>query len=119
MKPDVGFVLAGRVRLPIAVLPERIRMVDLSAKNGGEALTRLVVRGRRKTTFHVDHAPDHVQVEILPADPTNDSGTYRLTARVLPGASPGRINGTLLISTDHPRQPELCIPLELLLHASR
>jgi hypothetical protein len=116
-KPEIGFVVLGRVRLPIAAVPEQVRMVDVSTSKGGESTTQLIVRGRRVTQFHLEHAPDHVQVEILPADPTNPVGTYRLNTRVLPGARPGRIKDAIVIATDHPQQPQIKIPIEILLHA--
>jgi hypothetical protein len=116
-KPDVGFVVVGKVNHTITVVPDRIRILDASTTSGTERTARLIVRRHRKTKFQVERKPSALEVEILPLDSARDTGAYQLSIHLLPRTSPGVIKDAIILKTDHPAEPEIKIPVEILVNA--
>ncbi len=106
------FPVTGRMMRPIAILPERLRMLAVRSSAGGETSARIVVRKHRRTEFRLVQAPSPVSVEIIPEDRPAPSGTYRLRARIAPGTATGSFRGVIVLKTDHPDEPELTLPIE-------
>jgi len=115
LRPVVKVTIAGRTTGPISVLPERLRMSNVTSKQGATQNLTLIVRGGKPTRFDVTHKPAKVEIEIKPNATPSQKGRYLLTATVPPGTAAGHIEEEIVIKTDHPKASELKIPVTILI----
>jgi hypothetical protein len=112
-QPEVRLTVNGKMVGPIMAMPERLRMIPVSSRDGATGELKLTVRGLRPTTFQVEHNPEKFQVAVTPADPVKRPGQYRLTVKVPPGLPTGLIIDDIVLKTDHPKAGELKIPIDV------
>jgi len=117
LRPKVKVTVAGKTTGPISILPERLRMTNVTSGQGATQDMTLLVRGGKPTKFWVAHQPEKLKIEIKPNDEAQ-KGRYRLTATVPRGTPAGQIDEELIIKTDHPRASELKIPVNILISNS-
>jgi hypothetical protein len=108
---EVKMTITGDVTGPIMVIPEGVRLPDVSSRQGASRDLTLLVRGGLATDFKVARKPAQVEVDIVREDTATLKGRYRLTVRVPPGTPAGPINGQIILKTDHPKVSELKIPV--------
>jgi hypothetical protein len=108
---ELRITITGKMVGPIAVIPERLRMVGISGKTGGKHEAVLLVRGHRPTEFEVERHPEKFKVEVQPGDNSSKSGKYRLIVTVPPGTPSGTFEDLIILRTDHPEARELRIPI--------
>lgn len=113
LEPEVRLKVSGVVTGPISVLPERLRLINVTSSRGGSGEVTLLVRGGKPTKFEVVKKPEKVKVDITPNDTATLKGRYRLTVTVPPGTPTGEIAETIVIKTDNPKASELKIPLSI------
>lgn len=117
-KPEVKFLLSGKVEGPIRFSPDRVRLYVPSKKGGSQTLT-LWVRGSQETKFTVEKKPENLDVRIEPIASAGEAKQYRFTATVPPGQPAGsRPDDAIILKTDHPEAPEVKIPVSLVVLAS-
>ena len=73
-----------------------------------------MVRGGKETHFEVASAPEKLKIDIVPDDSPGMKGRYRMTVTVPPGTPSGKIEGEIVLKTDHPQVQELKIPVDLI-----
>jgi hypothetical protein len=78
----------------------------------------LHVRGGQEVKFDIDKKPALLNVTIEPVSDPNQKGRYRLTVAVPPGTAAQRIEGEIVLKTDHPRAAEIRIPVMILVSNS-
>jgi len=106
--------IAGSTHGPIVIVPNNVRLSNVTSKAGASKEIMLLVRGDQKTTFEVAYKPKNIEVEIAPiTDDPAMKGKYRVTVIVPPGATPGLINDQIILKTDHPKASELKIPVNI------
>ena len=113
LRPVVKVTIAGKTTGPISVLPERLRMTNVTSSQGATQNLTLVVRSGKPTKFEVTHKPAKVDIKITPDE--KQKGRYRLTATVPAGTSAGHIEDVIVIKTDHPKASEVKIPVIILI----
>ena len=117
-KPEVRFVVTGKVEGPIRFSPERVRLFVPAKKGGSEALT-LWVRGQKTTKFTVEKKPKGVDVQIDPMSTAGDATQYKFTVTIPPGLPAGsHFEEPIILKTDHPHASEMKIPVAVVVHAS-
>jgi hypothetical protein len=119
-KPKIQLLASGRLSGPITLSPDRVRLLEVPAKQGMSQTIDVWVRGQKTTKFTVDKKPKAFDVAIVPM---TDSGTssasrYRLTVTVPPGMPSGSIVDDIILKTDHPQAGELKIHVDVLVRAS-
>jgi hypothetical protein len=112
-RPEVKMSLTGNMLGPISVVPEGLRLPDVSGLKGAQRDLTLLVRGRPDTHFEVAHAPAKLQVDIARDDTPTLPGRYRMTVTVPPGTPSGWIKDSIILKTDHPRSSEVKIPVNI------
>ncbi|WZO99068.1 DUF1573 domain-containing protein [Isosphaeraceae bacterium EP7] len=112
---EIKLNAVGRSVGPISMVPERIRLLNISGKQGGQGEMVLWVRGRDEATnFKIGAVPENLKVAIDPIDNSvKGASKYRLSVKVLPGTPPGQIEGTIILKTDHPMAGELKVPVNV------
>lgn len=114
---EVPLRIAGRVVGPVTVVPETVRLFDVSGPKGGEVHARIWVQDQAETRFTVAKKPDALKVAVEPADDKGEAEgepggrAYRLIVTVPPGTPTTVINGTIDLETDHPRASEVRVPV--------
>ncbi len=83
---------------------------NVRGRKGGHGDMTLMVRGFRDTKFEVEKKPERVQVAVAQA---GKPGQYKLTVTIPPGTSPGEIDGTIVLKTDHPQAGVVQIPISV------
>lgn len=117
-KPEVRFVLAGKVDGPIRFSPDRVRLFVPAKRGGSESLT-LWVRGQKTTKFTVEKKPKGVDVQIDPMSTAGEATQYRFTVTIPPGLPAGsHFEEPIILKTDHPHASEVKIPVSVVVHAS-
>jgi hypothetical protein len=114
LEPEVRLKVTGNVTGPISVLPNRLRLVNVTSNRGGAGEVTILVRGGKPTKFEVTRKPDKLNVEIASSDTSKLKGSYRLTVTVPPGTPSGRIEDTIILKTDNPKAAEVKIPVNIL-----
>jgi hypothetical protein len=110
-KPEVRYVVAGKVEGPIRFSPDRVRLF-IPAKDGGHESLTLWVQGQKETKFTVEKKPEHLDVQIAPLASVGDATQYRFTVTVPPGQPAGtHYDDTIILKTDHPKATEVKIPV--------
>ncbi len=112
-RPTVKVAIAGNAVGPITAIPSRLQINRVASAKGGSKELALVVRGAKGTKFEVVSGPKALKVTIEPETRPGRRGQYRLTATVPPGTPPGALYDPIVIKTDHPRAPELKIPVSI------
>jgi hypothetical protein len=112
-QPEVKLMMRGTMIGPISVIPEALRMPDVSGLKGGRAELTLLVRGGHETYFEVAHAPAKLQVTIERDDTPTIKGRYRMTVTIPPGTPAGSIKDAIILKTDHPQAREVKIPVSI------
>lgn len=112
-QPELKLTVTGRMEGPISISPERLRVLNVPSKIGGRGTVRLIVRGRKPTTFQVESKPKNLKVEIAPSDNPPKEGQYRMIVTIPPGTPPGWIDDQIILKTDHPKAGELKIPVDV------
>jgi len=114
LAPEVRLLVSGMVVGPISVLPELLRLVNVTSDRGGSGEATILVRGGRPTKFEVARKPAKFEVEIAPSETGTLKGRYRVKVTIPPGTPSGRIEETIILKTDHPKAAELSIPVRAL-----
>jgi hypothetical protein len=119
-KPEIRMTLIGKVEGPIELVPERLRLLDVTTRAGGSAKLRLWVRGQKTTKFTVEKKPKDIDVQITPTgNGSENSSQYELTVTVPPGQSTkSNVNDEIILKTDHPRAGEVKIPVAVYVRSS-
>jgi hypothetical protein len=115
LQQQVKVSITGNAVGPISVIPERVRMFDANGKTGSTHNITLLVKKGRATNFEVVEKPSKLEVKITPYEGENQAGRYRMAVIVPPGTAPGSVDGEIVIKTDHPRAPEVRIPVAILI----
>jgi hypothetical protein len=118
-QPEVRVAVTGHVSGPISAVPERLRMPNVTSRDGASREVTLLVRGGRQTHFEVAHKPEKVEVAIEPDDTPTMKGRYRMTVKVPAGTAAGPVNDQIILRTDHPNFSELGIPVSIFISRSR
>lgn len=110
-KPEVKFVLFGKVEGPIRFSPERVRLF-VPAKTGGKETLTLWVRGQKETKFTVEKKPENLDIQIAPMAAAGEAKQYSFTVTIPPGQPAGtHYDDTIILKTDHPNAAEVKIPV--------
>jgi hypothetical protein len=112
-QPELKIPIMGHVTGPITPVPGIVRMPNVSGRDGATSELTLLVRGRRTTRFEVTHKPEKVQVDIAPEQSPDRKGGYRVRVTVPAGTAPGKVEGEIILKTDHPKVSELKIPVSI------
>jgi len=112
-QPEVKLTVTGKMEGPISISPERLRVLNVPSQIGGRGTVRLIVRGRKPTTFQVESQPKNLKVVIAPSDNPPKEGQYLMTVTIPPGTPPGWIDDQIILKTDHPKAEELRIPVDV------
>lgn len=114
LEPEIRLKVTGIVTGPISVLPDRLRLINVTGSRGGSGEVTLLVRGGKSTKFEVAHKPEKLSVEVAPSETATLKGRYRMTVTVPPGTPSGQISDTITLKTDNPKAAELKIPVNIL-----
>jgi hypothetical protein len=114
LEPEVRLRVTGNVTGPISVVPERLRLINVTTSRGGSGEVTLLVRGGKSTRFEVASKPEQLSVEVAPSETATLKGRYRMTVTVPPGTPSGQISDTITLKTDNPKAAELKIPVNIL-----
>ncbi len=112
-QPEVKLTVTGKMEGPISISPERLYVRNVPTRIGGRGIVKLVVRGRKPTTFQVKSKPKNLKVEIAPSDNPHKEGQYQMIVTIPPGTPPGWIQDLIILKTDHPKAGELRIPVDV------
>jgi hypothetical protein len=110
---EVRVPIVGKVTGPISAAPERLRMMNVTSRDGASGEVILMVPGGRTVHFEVAYAPAKVQVAIARDDRPTLKGRYRMTVTVPPGTRPGPVIDRIVLKTDHPKLDKLEIPVTI------
>jgi hypothetical protein len=103
---------------PISAIPERLRIPNVTSRDGASRNVTLFVRGGQETHFQVTHKPEKVEVAIAPDDTSTLKGRYRMTVKVPPGTPAGPVDDKIILKTNHPKVGELKIPVTIYISRS-
>jgi hypothetical protein len=112
-QPEVKVSMTGTMIGPINVVPEALRIPNVSGLKGGHGELALLVRGGRDTQFKVEHAPAKLEVAIARADLPAQKGRYRMTVTIPAGTPAGTIQDWIILKTDHPQAAEVKIRVNI------
>jgi len=112
-EPEVRLKVSGTVTGPISILPDRLRLINVTSSRGGAGEVTLLVRGGKPTKFEIAQKPEKLKVDIEPNETATLKGRYRLTVTVPPGTPSGQIEETIILKTDNPKAAELKIPVNI------
>ncbi len=104
--------IGGSVTGPISAVPHLVRILNVTSRVGVTKDVALLVRGQKSTKFEVARKPDQLEVAIDPDD-SKTKGRYRMRVTVPKGTAAGRVEGLIILKTDHPRVSELKIPVDI------
>src|SRR5262249_31412369 len=111
-KSEIKVALAGNVSGPISAIPALVRIPNAISKVGVTKDIALLVRGQAEPKFEVAHKPEQIQVEI-DRDDAQTKGRFRMRVTVPKGTAAGRLEGSIILKTNHPRVSELKIPVDI------
>lgn len=106
--PMSRMIVFGKIVGPVMLVPEHLKLTSVSATTGGKGSVTLVVSGKRGTKFEVVKKPDQVEAAV---EPTGTEGKYRLTVGIPAGATPGEIEGMVVLKSDHPLAEIVKVPI--------
>ncbi|MDB5353017.1 MAG: hypothetical protein JWN86_4264 [Planctomycetota bacterium] len=114
---EIRLSVSGKRVGPIAVVPETARMHQVNSAEGAATTVMITVRNAPETKFEVLEVPDYLKVEITPADVKVGSAAkirqYRMTVTVPPETPAGKIEGAIVLKSDHPLADRVKIPVEI------
>jgi len=114
LRPETKISVAGTMVGPISVSPERVRMLQVVGGRETRSDVTLWVRGKSDTTFEVLASPEKLKVAIAPIDNTlKGAGRFRMTVTVPADAPAGKIEGDIVLKTNHPQAGEVKIPVNV------
>jgi hypothetical protein len=117
LEKEIHLTLGGKRTGPIDVVPETVRLSNVSPDEGASRTVMILVRNAPDTRIEVKKAPDNVKVEVVPADLKTGTAAkvrqYRMTVTVPPGTPTGLIQGTIVLSTDHPQAGTVRVPVDI------
>ncbi|MGC8641740.1 MAG: DUF1573 domain-containing protein [Isosphaeraceae bacterium] len=116
-KPKLQYNLVGTAIGPINVIPYRLQIMAVNGKEGATGMVTMLVREGRSTKFTVERKPAKINIQIVPNETPTSKGRYRLTVTVPPGTSPGLIDEEIILKTDHPKAPEVKVPVNIVVGA--
>ena len=121
LKSELRFKVVGKVTGPITVVPERVTVRGATAKDGGTAFHKIVVRGRPSVNFTVEKKPRDLELSIEPMTlPAGAKGSmYKMIAKISPGVESGRIVDEIVLKTDDPLASEMKIPVDVLVEGAK
>ena len=108
-RSEVRVTIMAKVNGPISVVPPGLRAHDITVQGTTRELS-VLVRGDKETHFEVASAPEKIKVAVVP---DQEKGRYKLTITVPPGTPPGKIEGEIVLKTDHPLANELKVPVDI------
>jgi hypothetical protein len=111
-QPEVKVSISGSVSGPISAIPLMVRIPNVTSKLGATKDIALLVRGKTAPKFEVARRPEPLEVAIEPDD-AKTKGRYRMRVTIPKGTPAGRLEGMIILKTDHPRAPELKIPVDI------
>jgi hypothetical protein len=120
MKKEIRIPVLGRVTGPITSTPEKVLVRDATSSNGGGQDLTLWVRGRTSARFTVATKPEALDVgfEPIPQPAGSKGSKYKMTVRVIPGTPAGKIDGEIVLKSDHPQATEVRVPVDVLVLGS-
>jgi hypothetical protein len=111
-EPETRLTVTGRMAGPVDVRPSRLEMRNVYSKAGGQRDLVVSVRGGRETTITPEKVPPGLKVEIGPETPPR-KGQYKMSVIVPPGTHADRIEGEIVLKTDHPRAGSVIVPVSV------
>jgi hypothetical protein len=115
LKAELKITITGNMIGPISVIPDQVRMSNVSSSEGASRDLTLLVRGGTPTKFEVLSHPEKLDVKITQDDTPTQHGRYKMTVTVAPGTSAGPVKGEIVLKTDNPKATELTIPATVLI----
>lgn len=112
-RPALKIHLSGNTVGPITLTPARVVMPSVPRATGASVSLSLVVRGEQPVRFEIASKPEILKVEITPETGPDASGRFRMTVTVPPGLPVGAIDRPILLKTNHPRLPEIRVPVSI------
>ncbi len=112
-RPSLKIHLSGNTVGPITLTPARVVMPSVPRAKGASVSLALVVRGEQAVRFEIASKPEILKVEITPETGPDASGRFRMTVTVPPGLPVGAIDRPILLKTNHPKLPEIRIPVSI------
>lgn len=111
---EVRLAVVGKMSGPISYTPTSgLEMHQVEGKTGGRGEVTLTVRNKRPVAFTVASAPKDLVVQVLPFDDSAKPGRYRLAVTIPPGTSAKKIEGDIVLKSDHPKASELSVPVSV------
>ena len=109
IKQTLTVSAVAHVRGDVEIVPDRISMSNLRARNGAYQ-QKLRLRSRGQHPFHILEvvAPEGVRIEQSD-DGDTTSDTHFVTATIEKEQVLAKLDGHLVVRTDHPQEPELYI----------
>ena len=118
LKPEIKMSVGGNMTGPITVIPDRLRIPNVSTAKEFIRDMTLLVRGGTPTKFEVAYHPEKLDVQITPDDTPTQKGRYKMTVTIRKGTAGGAVDGDIILKTDHPKAVEMKIPVSLLISNS-
>ncbi len=109
---EVKISIGGTVSGPISAIPPALRIPNVTSNVGATKDIALLVRGKSALKFEVARKPEQLEVAI-DRDDANTKGRYRMRVTVPKGTAAGRLEGMIILKTDHPKVGELKIPVNI------
>ncbi len=117
LEPQMKIAVTGKRVGPVSVMPDMVRMSQVSSSDGAEQTLMITVRNAPDTKFEVVSTPENVEAKVIPTDvkvgSTANVRQYRMTVTVPPGTPPGLIGGTITLKSDHPNARQVKVPVEI------
>ena len=118
LKSEIKMSIGGNVTGPITVIPERLRIPNVSSGQGATRDMTLLVSGAAPTKFEVASHPNKLDVKITPDDTPTQKGRYKMTVTIAKGTAAGPVDGDIILRTDNPKAVEMKIPVSVLISNS-
>ncbi|GAC1466333.1 MAG: hypothetical protein NVSMB9_06770 [Isosphaeraceae bacterium] len=110
---ELRMAVVGKMSGPVNLIPERLIMHQADGKAGASKGMIISVRGLRDTKFEVTSMPKGLQVAIEPRSNTAQKGRYRLLVSVPPGTPAQKIEGEVVLKSDHPKADKVIVPVSV------
>jgi hypothetical protein len=104
--------IGGSVTGPISAIPPLVRVLNVTSRLGATKDVALLVRGEKSPKFEVARKPEQLEVAVDPDDSAT-RGRFRMRVTVPKGTAAGRVEGLIILKTDHPKVSELKIPVDI------
>jgi hypothetical protein len=114
-QPRLQLPISGKMVGPISVIPERVRLTDVSSSRGFQREMKVLVRGKDTVNFHVQRAPQNFKVEFTPDGRAGKATKYKLSITIPAGTPAGTVDDVIVVTTDHPHAGEIQIPINVVI----